>query len=90
MTAVARQLAQSPRTAAVIEGHSDAAGNPAFNQAISASRAAAVRDFLIEKGASPARLSAAGMGSATPLESNDTPQGRGRNRRVVVRLMETP
>lgn len=90
LTAVARQLAESPRTAAAIEGHTDAAGNPAFNQAISVSRAAAVRDFLIERGASASRLSVVGMGSATPLETNETPQGRGRNRRVVVRLMENP
>ena len=90
LAAVARRLAESPRAAALIEGHSDAMGDPAFNQAISISRAAAVRDFLVEKGVSASRLSVVGMGSATPQETNDTSVGRSRNRRVVVRLMENP
>jgi outer membrane protein OmpA-like peptidoglycan-associated protein len=89
LAGIARQLQASPPTAAVIEGHTDAVGDPAFNQAISESRAAAVKNFLIDKGVAPARLSTAGMGSGTPLESNDTPQGRSRNRRVVVRLTES-
>jgi OOP family OmpA-OmpF porin len=88
LTGVARRLAESPRSAAVIEGHTDAVGDPAFNQAISESRAAVVKEFLIEKGIASARLSALGMGSAKPLETNDTPQGRIRNRRVVVRLTD--
>jgi general secretion pathway protein A len=90
LAAVARRLEELPQTAAVIEGHTDAIGNPSVNQAISAARAAAVKDFLINQGVAAARLSVAGMGSTMPLEANDTPQGRSRNRRVVVRLTELP
>ncbi|MFO7708135.1 MAG: OmpA family protein [Desulfobacterales bacterium] len=88
LTGIARRVADSPRMTAVIEGHTDAIGDPEFNQAISESRAAAVKNYLVDKGVPPARLSTVGMGSEKPQEANDTPQGRSRNRRVVVRLVE--
>jgi outer membrane protein OmpA-like peptidoglycan-associated protein len=89
LAGIARRLEEAPRTTAAIEGHTDAIGDAAFNQAVSESRATAVKNFLIGRGIEPARLNAVGMGSGAPLEANDTPQGRSRNRRVVVRFTES-
>jgi outer membrane protein OmpA-like peptidoglycan-associated protein len=69
----------------VIEGHTDNVGNAASNQALSEKRAAAVRQFLIDKySVDASRLSAKGFGSAKPIGSNDTAEGRQNNRRVEL------
>jgi general secretion pathway protein A len=73
--------------AAVIEGHTDSVGDPAYNRLISENRAASVKNFLVGQGIAPARLSISGFGSERPLESNSTPEGRSKNRRVVIRLV---
>ncbi|HEX7339772.1 MAG TPA: OmpA family protein [Rhodanobacteraceae bacterium] len=69
-----------------IEGYTDASGNAAVNQAISLKRAQSVRNALIAKGVAASRISVAGMGESNPVASNDTAQGRAKNRRVVVIL----
>lgn len=65
-----------------IEGHTDSAGRPAANRALSRARAAAVRDALIARGIPAERLEARGFGSARPIVSNHTAKGRARNRRI--------
>jgi chemotaxis protein MotB len=52
------------------------------NWELSAARASAVLRYLLERGASPQRLVAVGYGDSRPLASNDTSEGRARNRRV--------
>ena len=72
-----------------IEGHTDAVGDDASNEALSRERAAAVRAFLIERyGIDAARLESAGLGEAAPVASNDTPEGRQQNRRVELVRMQ--
>ena len=67
----------------LIEGHTDAAGSPEVNTALSHRRAEAVRDYLIrEMGVSPSRLQAVGKGSSDPANSADPYAAE--NRRVVV------
>jgi OmpA-OmpF porin, OOP family len=67
----------------LIEGHTDAAGSPEVNTALSRRRAEAVRDYLIhEMGVSPSRLQSAGKGSADPANPADPYAAE--NRRVVV------
>ena len=67
----------------LIEGHTDAAGSPEVNTALSRRRAEAVRDYLIhEMGVSSSRLQAVGKGSADPANSADPYAAE--NRRVVV------
>ena len=75
-----------PNAVAVIEGHTDSIGDLAANKAISESRAVAAKNHLVRKGIAAARLSTVAMGTEKPLESNDTPNGRSRNRRVVIRV----
>ena len=67
-----------------IEGHTDSVGADAFNQQLSERRADAVRDFLAEQGVPASSIAARGFGKTQPVASNDTPEGRQRNRRVEL------
>ncbi len=67
-----------------IEGHTDSVGGDDFNQQLSERRADSVRDFLAEQGVSPSSITARGFGKTQPVASNDTAEGRQRNRRVEL------
>ncbi len=73
-----------------IAGYTDSSGNPAKNVTLSQKRAEAVRKALIEAGANADTLVAKGYGSADPIASNDTPEGRLRNRRIEFHVVRTP
>ncbi len=70
-----------------IAGHTDGDGEDGFNQALSEKRAQAVADYLIKVGLPASRFTAVGYGSAQPVASNDTDEGKAQNRRIdfVVR-----
>lgn len=63
-------------------GHTDNVGSGANNLILSKKRAEAVKIYLISKGISDVRINATGKGEAEPLVSNETVQGREKNRRV--------
>ncbi|MGC2358427.1 MAG: OmpA family protein, partial [Candidatus Acidiferrum sp.] len=67
-----------------IEGHTDSVGSDEFNQQLSERRADAVRDFLAEQGVPVSSITARGFGKTQPVATNDTPEGRQRNRRVEL------
>jgi outer membrane protein OmpA-like peptidoglycan-associated protein len=67
-----------------IEGHTDSVGSDEFNQQLSERRADSVRDFLAEQGVPASSITARGFGKTQPVASNDTPEGRQRNRRVEL------
>jgi outer membrane protein OmpA-like peptidoglycan-associated protein len=69
-----------------IEGHTDAVGSDDYNQHLSEQRADAVREYFIGQGVPPPSISARGLGKMQPIASNDTPDGRQRNRRVELVL----
>jgi chemotaxis protein MotB len=60
------------------------------NWELAGARAASVVRVLEQSGVDPARLTAVSYGSARPLASNDTPEGRAQNRRIEVRLVPLP
>ena len=66
----------------IIEGHTDSVGKDAANQTLSENRAKAVLDYVVAKGADASRLEAKGYGEKKPVATNDTAEGRQRNRRV--------
>ncbi|HSH27545.1 MAG TPA: OmpA family protein [Wenzhouxiangella sp.] len=70
-----------------IEGHTDSTGSSAANMRISRLRAEAVRDALIAQGIDASRIQAVGMGEDFPIASNETAEGRSKNRRVDVILL---
>ncbi|SNY92532.1 OmpA-OmpF porin, OOP family [Cohaesibacter sp. ES.047] len=65
-----------------IEGHTDSDGDDAANQALSERRAGAVADYLVSAGITADRLEAKGFGEDQPVASNDTPEGKAKNRRI--------
>lgn len=71
-----------------IEGHTDSAGIPAKNLKLSKDRAAAVKQYLIDKGVRADRLSSEGYGSKKPIASNKTLKGKNLNRRVEINLVK--
>ena len=75
-----------------IEGHTDnrPIHTPMFpsNWELSAARATSVLRFLVKKGIDPSRLSAVGYGEFRPVASNDTPEGRAKNRRVEILILK--
>jgi OmpA-OmpF porin, OOP family len=89
LTAVADALAAQPQIQKLrIEGHTDNQGNAAKNTALSQRRAQSVRQFLIEKGIAPERLTAEGYGPSQPIEDNKSSKGRAANRRVEFKILE--
>lgn len=78
-------LRDQPGLSLMVVGHTDSTGSADANIRLSQRRAERVRDALVTRyGVSPARLTAQGVGAATPVASNDTEQGRQQNRRVEL------
>ncbi|MCR9276470.1 MAG: OmpA family protein [Pseudomonadaceae bacterium] len=76
-------MKQFSNTTAVIEGHTDSRGAESYNQALSERRAASVRNYLVNEGdIASDRLTSRGYGESQPADTNDTAEGRQRNRRV--------
>ncbi|MFP4599085.1 MAG: OmpA family protein [Persicimonas sp.] len=87
---VAGALDENPQIELLrVEGHTDSRGSEDYNELLSQRRAESVRDYLIEAGVEPSRLTATGYGEAKPLADNDTEEGRSRNRRVEFTILET-
>jgi len=84
----ATTLQDNPATRITIVGHTDSTGNDAINNPLSVNRAASTRDYLTARGVERGRVSIDGRGSAEPIESNDTTEGRARNRRVEIFVAE--
>lgn len=74
--------------AALIGGHTDSSGDAAANIGLSQRRAIAVRLALVDRGVPAAALRAQGYGSAVPVASNDTEEGRAANRRTTIEWSE--
>lgn len=77
----------------VLRGHSDSPGGDAANLATSRRRAAAVADYLAEKGVARDRITMVALGERRPvapnahLDGSDDPEGRAKNRRVDVEVV---
>jgi outer membrane protein OmpA-like peptidoglycan-associated protein len=70
-----------------VAGHSDSVGNPEYNRHLSYLRAVAVMDYLVEHGVPSLNLSAKGYGDKSPIASNESSEGRAKNRRVELRII---
>ena len=67
-----------------VSGYTDNTGNDGINIPLSASRAKSVADYLVANGVPAGSLTSNGHGSADPVASNATPDGRAQNRRVAI------
>jgi outer membrane protein OmpA-like peptidoglycan-associated protein len=85
---IAAVMREHPDIRVQIEGHADATGESALNDALSRSRAERVRDLLVERGVAATRLVVRGYGENRPIADNGTAQGRAKNRRVSISIIE--
>jgi OOP family OmpA-OmpF porin len=79
-------LKENPDKRADLEGHTDSVGTEKYNQGLSERRAAAVRDYLTQRGVNASRLSTKGFGETKPIADNKTAEGRAKNRRVEIKV----
>ncbi|MBL7700323.1 MAG: OmpA family protein [Chitinophagaceae bacterium] len=85
---VVNMLYEHPSLKLQIDGHTDATGKAETNARLSKQRAESVKNYLTGKGIDPSRLTATGYGPSKPLQSNATPEGRQKNRRVELKLAQ--
>jgi OOP family OmpA-OmpF porin len=75
-------MKKNPDLNVEVDGHTDSAGTAAYNMTLSVKRAEAIKDHLVTRGVDPKRLTTKGFGITKPAASNDTKEGRAKNRRV--------
>lgn len=80
-------LDNNPKRNILIEGFTDSVGSDQYNLKLSLQRANAVRDAITSKGISAERIATKGYGQQFPVESNATPAGRQKNRRVEIIIL---
>ncbi len=85
---VAQTLAEDNKSAIFVTGYTDSTGNDSINIPLSQARAQSVANYLSGQGVSSARINAQGYGSANPIASNATADGREQNRRVEISIYE--
>lgn len=87
---VAADLVKYPRLRIEVQGHTDTSGSDSYNRQLSQRRAEAVRDYLVSQGVPATQVDARGYGESMPIADDRTPEGRARNRRVVMSVLENP
>lgn len=80
-------LAKNPALHIEIGGHTDTEGSETHNLTLSQNRAKSVFDYLISNGTAAEKLTYKGYGETMPIESNDTPAGRAKNRRTEFKVI---
>lgn len=81
-------LSENPTIQLEITGHTDNVGGVNYNIELSKNRAEQVYNYLVVKGITATRLKFKGAGMSQPIESNDTAEGRAKNRRTEVKIIE--
>lgn len=85
---IATFLKRYDQTIAIIEGHSDASGEAAYNEHLSKLRAAQVKQILVNQfNINPERLKTESYGESRPIATNETREGRQENRRVTAKIV---
>ncbi|WP_276090626.1 OmpA family protein [Pedobacter sp. JY14-1] len=79
---------KDPKRKIQIDGHTDATGTPEYNIWLSEKRAVSVKNFLVAQGIEESRIKTSGKGANQPVDTNKTPEGRLKNRRVEVTLLK--
>jgi outer membrane protein OmpA-like peptidoglycan-associated protein/opacity protein-like surface antigen len=81
-------LRDNPDVHVKIVGHTDNIGSKKYNDWISLRRANRVKSWLVKEGISAARITTAGVGFSEPIATNNTPEGRAKNRRIEFHVEE--
>lgn len=70
-----------------VKGYTDSSGSQPYNLSVSNFRANLIKSYFLGKGINPSRVTAIGMGSQNPMASNETAEGRQKNRRVEIEFI---
>lgn len=81
-------LKDNTETKLEIQGHTDNTGSLKLNNKLSQARANSIVDYLVKQGIDGRRISAKGFGPSLPIADNSTTEGRAKNRRVVIKVMQ--
>jgi outer membrane protein OmpA-like peptidoglycan-associated protein len=85
LSEIDRVMRDHPDWKLSVEGHTDNIGGNTSNLDLSKQRAAAVvQSLVVSYGIAEGRFTTAGFGASRPVDTNDTPEGRARNRRVEL------
>jgi outer membrane protein OmpA-like peptidoglycan-associated protein len=87
---LADKLKSNDQLSLVLSGHADKTGAEGYNLSLSRKRAANVKSYLISQGIQADRIKIEYYGSSKPIDSNETIEGRMRNRRVDIDIVDTP
>ena len=71
---------------AIAVGHTDSVGSEAYNLALSTRRAESVKSYMVSQGLPANKITTVGKGESQPVASNDTAEGRAKNRRVDIEV----
>lgn len=81
-------LKQNPTVSVLVIGYTDDHGTYSYNVNLSSFRANSVKSYLIGQGIEKMRIRATGLGPDNPVASNDTKDGREKNRRVEIEILK--
>lgn len=87
LNSVAKVFKEYKKTDISITGHTDSTGNASKNQMLSSQRAQSVGNYLVAQGIFAQRIRTSGLGSSSPIASNDNEEGRAQNRRVEIEIV---
>jgi outer membrane protein OmpA-like peptidoglycan-associated protein len=85
---LAEAMVNNPNYKWSVEGYTDSKGKDAANVKLSQKRAQAVVDYLVSKGVNKNVFTIKGFGKANPVADNKTAEGRGKNRRVEIKVVQ--
>jgi len=87
LEAIANSIASNPRAYVIfVEGHTDDAGTPEYNEKLAEARARTVSAYIGARGISMDQIKVSNYGAKRPIASNATPVGRQLNRRVDIHI----
>ncbi len=87
---VSKVFKEYDRNVIEVVGYTDSTGGDKINVPLSQDRADSVANYIAFQGVSGDRIAAYGRGSADPIASNKTVEGRAKNRRVEINLLPAP
>ena len=81
-------LKEFPKSHGEIAGHTDSSFTNEYNQKLSERRANSVKEYIIKNfGIAPARISSKGYGEDKPIATNETREGKAKNRRIEANFV---
>ena len=84
---IVKYLEKNSNIQIAINGHTDNIGTTEYNYELSSKRAQSVVEYLLAKGITSSRLKSEGFGYSIPLSSNETKEGRHKNRRIEMKIL---